>query len=224
MSVCGLGGAELVSGAARRKGRGSSGPSPLARLLLVSQQLLPPQWQRRRPKSRANRRTSPRCPRSPTAAAPRSNGNNNNNNNNNNKDSEAAESPSAASETEPGTASQSLGNGSVINPSGGSNGKWVRLNVGGTVFLTTRQTLLKEQTSFLYRLCQQQDLHSDTVSPSGPRSPVPAPSQETTTSILSGGLTAWSSRLVGVLLDCKLLKYFLLQFNTKFTNTRCSFD
>ncbi|KAF3853291.1 hypothetical protein F7725_013979 [Dissostichus mawsoni] len=37
------------------------------------------------------------------------------------------------------------------------------MNVGGTVFLTTRQTLLKEQTSFLYRLCQQQDLHSDTV-------------------------------------------------------------
>uniref|UniRef100_A0A672Q831 Potassium channel tetramerization domain containing 17 n=1 Tax=Sinocyclocheilus grahami TaxID=75366 RepID=A0A672Q831_SINGR len=48
-----------------------------------------------------------------------------------------------------------------------NNGKWVRLNVGGTVFLTTRQTLLKEQTSFLYRLCQQQDLHSDTVSDLG---------------------------------------------------------
>uniref|UniRef100_A0A8C2F2N1 Potassium channel tetramerization domain containing 17 n=1 Tax=Cyprinus carpio TaxID=7962 RepID=A0A8C2F2N1_CYPCA len=47
----------------------------------------------------------------------------------------------------------------------GNNGKWVRLNVGGTVFLTTRQTLLKEQTSFLYRLCQQQDLHSDTHQP-----------------------------------------------------------
>ncbi|XP_042252811.1 BTB/POZ domain-containing protein KCTD5 isoform X2 [Thunnus albacares] len=93
------------------------------------------------------------------------NSNNNNNNNNNNKDSEAGESATSAtaSPTEPGgTAPQSIGNGSVINPSGGSNGKWVRLNVGGTVFLTTRQTLLKEQTSFLYRLCQQQDLHSDT--------------------------------------------------------------
>ncbi|XP_056222066.1 BTB/POZ domain-containing protein KCTD5 isoform X6 [Seriola aureovittata] len=93
------------------------------------------------------------------------NSNNNNNNNNNNKDSEAGESATSAtaSTTEPGgTASQSIGNGSVINPNGGSNGKWVRLNVGGTVFLTTRQTLLKEQTSFLYRLCQQQDLHSDT--------------------------------------------------------------
>ncbi|XP_056285605.1 BTB/POZ domain-containing protein KCTD5 isoform X2 [Pseudoliparis swirei] len=102
-------------------------------------------------------------------------GYNNNNNNNNNKDSEAAAGESATSTTTTttagggggttearGTASQGIGNGSVINPTGGNNGKWVRLNVGGTVFLTTRQTLLKEQTSFLYRLCQQQDLHSDT--------------------------------------------------------------
>ncbi|XP_061912172.1 BTB/POZ domain-containing protein KCTD5 isoform X2 [Entelurus aequoreus] len=90
--------------------------------------------------------------------------NSNNNNNNNNKDNEAGESSAtAASAPEPGgKTSPSVGNGSVINPAGGSNGKWVRLNVGGTVFLTTRQTLLKEQTSFLYRLCQQQDLHSDT--------------------------------------------------------------
>ncbi|XP_037611864.1 BTB/POZ domain-containing protein KCTD5 isoform X5 [Sebastes umbrosus] len=99
--------------------------------------------------------------------------NNNNNNNNNNKDSEAGDSAtssgttagSSSTTTEPGggtAATQSVGNGSVLNPTGGNNGKWVRLNVGGTVFLTTRQTLLKEQTSFLYRLCQQQDLHSDT--------------------------------------------------------------
>ncbi|XP_041671100.1 BTB/POZ domain-containing protein KCTD5 isoform X3 [Cheilinus undulatus] len=92
--------------------------------------------------------------------------NNNNNNNNNNKDSESAgesaTSATAGTTESGGTASQGIGNGSVINPAGGNNGKWVRLNVGGTVFLTTRQTLLKEQTSFLYRLCQQQDLHSDT--------------------------------------------------------------
>ncbi|XP_034049663.1 BTB/POZ domain-containing protein KCTD5 isoform X3 [Thalassophryne amazonica] len=90
--------------------------------------------------------------------------NNNNNNNNNNKDSEAAESTaSTGGPSEPGgTAAQSVGNGSVISAAGGNSSKWVRLNVGGTVFLTTRQTLLKEQTSFLYRLCQQQDLHSDT--------------------------------------------------------------
>ncbi|XP_034053141.1 BTB/POZ domain-containing protein KCTD5 isoform X6 [Gymnodraco acuticeps] len=96
---------------------------------------------------------------------------NNNNNNNNNKDSEAGDSTTTSStgstepgggSTEPGCGVQSLGNGSVLSPSGGNNGKWVRLNVGGTVFLTTRHTLLKEQTSFLYRLCQQQDLHSDT--------------------------------------------------------------
>ncbi|XP_057682548.1 BTB/POZ domain-containing protein KCTD5 isoform X6 [Corythoichthys intestinalis] len=91
--------------------------------------------------------------------------NNNNNNNNNNKDNEAGEtanSPPTGSTEAGGKTSHCVGNGSVINPGGGNNGKWVRLNVGGTVFLTTRQTLLKEQTSFLYRLCQQQDLHSDT--------------------------------------------------------------
>ncbi|KAI3365545.1 hypothetical protein L3Q82_010622 [Scortum barcoo] len=102
---------------------------------------------------------------SPHRGCQHHNSNNNNNNNNNNKDSEAGETASSATAgaAEPGgTAPQSIGNGSVINPTGGNNGKWVRLNVGGTVFLTTRQTLLKEQTSFLYRLCQQQDLHSDT--------------------------------------------------------------
>ncbi|XP_056153566.1 BTB/POZ domain-containing protein KCTD5 [Lampris incognitus] len=100
--------------------------------------------------------------------------NNNNNNNNNNKDGEAGESSATAATATPtesggggggggGTGRHSAGDGSAIQqPAGGSNGKWVRLNVGGTVFLTTRQTLLKEQTSFLYRLCQQQDLHSDT--------------------------------------------------------------
>ncbi|XP_075949391.1 BTB/POZ domain-containing protein KCTD5 isoform X3 [Anarhichas minor] len=112
----------------------------------------------REPEDAAALSTRPGC---------RLNGNNNNNNNNNNKDSEAGESATSTSATasasEPGgQASQSISNGSVINPNGGNNGKWVRLNVGGTVFLTTRQTLLKEQTSFLYRLCQQQDLHSDT--------------------------------------------------------------
>nr|XP_054310834.1 BTB/POZ domain-containing protein KCTD5-like isoform X2 [Pongo pygmaeus] len=36
----------------------------------------------------------------------------------------------------------------------GSVSKWVRLNVGGTYFLTTRQTLCRDPKSFLYRLCQ----------------------------------------------------------------------
>lgn len=47
----------------------------------------------------------------------------------------------------------------------GGWGKWVRLNVGGTVFLTTRQTLCREQKSFLSRLCQGEELQSDRVRP-----------------------------------------------------------
>ncbi|XP_052645210.1 BTB/POZ domain-containing protein KCTD17 isoform X1 [Harpia harpyja] len=43
----------------------------------------------------------------------------------------------------------------------GTQAKWVRLNVGGTVFLTTRQTLCREQKSFLCRLCQGEELQSD---------------------------------------------------------------
>ncbi|TRZ02256.1 hypothetical protein DNTS_034030, partial [Danionella cerebrum] len=92
-----------------------------------------------------------------------SNLNNNNNNNNNNKDTEGSEGTTKSTSTvEQTTGENVISNGSAFNTTGGNNGKWVRLNVGGTVFLTTRQTLLKEQTSFLYRLCQQQDLHSDT--------------------------------------------------------------
>ena len=32
--------------------------------------------------------------------------------------------------------------------------EWVKLNIGGTVFLTTKTTLCKEKGSFLARLCQ----------------------------------------------------------------------
>ncbi|XP_006635142.1 BTB/POZ domain-containing protein KCTD2 [Lepisosteus oculatus] len=40
--------------------------------------------------------------------------------------------------------------------------KWVRLNVGGTYFVTTKQTLCREPKSFLSRLCQEDpDLDSD---------------------------------------------------------------
>lgn len=43
--------------------------------------------------------------------------------------------------------------------------EWVKLNVGGTVFLTTKTTLSKEKQSFLYRLCQDDpDLPSLKVS------------------------------------------------------------
>ncbi|KAM6155987.1 LOW QUALITY PROTEIN: BTB/POZ domain-containing protein KCTD5 [Rhynchocyon petersi] len=55
--------------------------------------------------------------------------------------------------------STSLG---VSAPRPGSVSKWVRLNVGGTYFLTTRQTLCRDAKSFLYRLCQADpDLDSD---------------------------------------------------------------
>jgi len=35
-----------------------------------------------------------------------------------------------------------------------SREEWVKLNIGGTVFLTTKTTLCKEKGSFLARLCQ----------------------------------------------------------------------
>ncbi|CAM5097246.1 unnamed protein product [Natator depressus] len=45
----------------------------------------------------------------------------------------------------------------------GSGSKWVRLNVGGTYFVSTRQTLCREPKSFLCRLCCQDgpELSSD---------------------------------------------------------------
>lgn len=44
----------------------------------------------------------------------------------------------------------------------GSN-QWVRLNVGGTCFLTTKTTLSRDPNSFLARLIQDSDLISDQV-------------------------------------------------------------
>jgi len=44
------------------------------------------------------------------------------------------------------------------------NKEWIRLNVGGTYFLTTRATLCKDPNSFFSRLCQeipQHQLHTD---------------------------------------------------------------
>lgn len=70
--------------------------------------------------------------------------------------------PRLAMRMEAGEAAPPAGAGSRA---GGGWGKWVRLNVGGTVFLTTRQTLCREQKSFLSRLCQGEELQSDRVSP-----------------------------------------------------------
>ncbi len=42
--------------------------------------------------------------------------------------------------------------------------EWVTLNVGGTMFMTTRTTLCRDPKSFLFRLCQEDpDLNSDKV-------------------------------------------------------------
>lgn len=46
-----------------------------------------------------------------------------------------------------------------------SSKQWVKLNVGGTYFLTTKTTLSRDPNSFLYRLVQEDsDLISDRVS------------------------------------------------------------
>ena len=45
------------------------------------------------------------------------------------------------------------------------NNQWVRLNIGGTYFLTAKTTLTRDPNSFLCRLCQEDsDLISDRVS------------------------------------------------------------
>lgn len=45
------------------------------------------------------------------------------------------------------------------------NKQWVKLNVGGTYFLTTKTTLARDPNSFLFRLVQEDsDLISDKVS------------------------------------------------------------
>merc|ERR1711981_237202 len=54
------------------------------------------------------------------------------------------------------------GNPPTCNPSTSLRKEWVRLNVGGTLFMTTKTTLCKDPKSFLYRLCQDSsDLGSE---------------------------------------------------------------
>ena len=50
----------------------------------------------------------------------------------------------------------------LISGSNNLRKEWVRLNVGGTMFLTTKTTLCKDPKSFLYRICQEDsDLNSE---------------------------------------------------------------
>ena len=60
------------------------------------------------------------------------------------------------------------GKSSPVSPSEPADqpgSRWVRLNVGGTYFITTKQTLCRDPKSFLFRLCQEDpDLDSDKVS------------------------------------------------------------
>lgn len=53
-------------------------------------------------------------------------------------------------------------NGEVTGPA--RSREWIRLNVGGTHFLTTRTTLCRDPNSFLYRLVQEDpELNTDKV-------------------------------------------------------------
>lgn len=55
----------------------------------------------------------------------------------------------------------------VPQNSGSGQGRiseWVKLNVGGTTFMSTRTTLCRDPKSFLYRLVQEEpDLNTDKV-------------------------------------------------------------
>ncbi|XP_068438970.1 BTB/POZ domain-containing protein KCTD2 isoform X1 [Clinocottus analis] len=78
-------------------------------------------------------------------------------------------SPGGGGGSSPGGGRSVFGFPAKSNPSSPSSepvekpgSRWVRLNVGGTYFITTKQTLCRDPKSFLFRLCQEDpDLDSD---------------------------------------------------------------
>lgn len=58
---------------------------------------------------------------------------------------------------------QSPTNKSNVNECHSSSNEWIKLNVGGTYFQTTRTTLCSDHNSFFYRLCQEDSLSSEKV-------------------------------------------------------------
>ncbi|XP_053382402.1 BTB/POZ domain-containing protein KCTD5-like [Mercenaria mercenaria] len=61
-----------------------------------------------------------------------------------------------------GTASTSKQISTQNSEENGRRNEWIKLNVGGTVFMTTRTTLSKDPNSFLFRLIQDEpDLNTD---------------------------------------------------------------
>lgn len=74
----------------------------------------------------------------------------------------------------PRAAGAAAGAAGALSPPAAAS-KWVRLNVGGTYFVSTRQTLCREPKSFLCRLCCQDgpELGSDKVRPRRGRAPYP---------------------------------------------------
>lgn len=66
-----------------------------------------------------------------------------------------------------GDHSNSVGSSEERNGTSAKKTEWVRLNVGGRNFVTTRTTLCRDPKSFFSRLCREDgDLTSDKVSKS----------------------------------------------------------